>query len=224
MRQDTSCGFHIHTSTRTGRFALDQMQRMAKAVVFWEPATMRCAPWSRHDSVSGFCKSNIKRPAPVAADLEELGPLRGLVEAFEKIDHMNAEEIVDSSVIRDTITAVMRKFPSTHILSCLSCPILLQYQLPWNTETKNIWKYGAYSCWRWVGLGDLGYHRHWDCELQRRQKSKFRVSRPKLQSSVFLLCFQAFMFYIHALYSSCVSIVGTHHLYSSCIYRIYFSY
>ena len=95
LRRDTSCGFHIHTSTATGSYSQDQLRMMAKAVIFWENATARYAPASRQDRVLDFCKSNIKFPVPVANTLSRHGPLRGLQYAFDYIDNVGIDGIVD---------------------------------------------------------------------------------------------------------------------------------
>ena len=95
LRRDTSCGFHIHTSTATGNYSLAQIRMMAKAIIFWEPATARCAPDSRQDRILGFCKSNIKYPVPVASYLSGPGPLRGLQYAYDYIDTLGIDAIVD---------------------------------------------------------------------------------------------------------------------------------
>ena len=93
LRRDSTCGFHIHISSVTRNWTLDQLRSIAKAIVFWEPATARCAPLSRQDHFQDFCQSNIKPQVPVA-DCWSLGPLRGLLEAFDFIDSADADAIV----------------------------------------------------------------------------------------------------------------------------------
>lgn len=66
---------------------------MAEAVVFWEPATKRCAPPSRHDSIQDFCKSNIAEDVPVHQEFRTHGPLRGLARGYDYIDHAGRDQI-----------------------------------------------------------------------------------------------------------------------------------
>ena len=66
---------------------------MAKAVVFWEPSTAKCAPLSRQDEVQDFCKSNIAGTM-VGQVLENYGLVQGLQLAFEHIDRAGVNEIV----------------------------------------------------------------------------------------------------------------------------------
>jgi Putative amidoligase enzyme len=94
FRRDTCCGFYVHISFASGSYSLAQLRSMAKAVVFWEPATSRCAPLSRQDRVQDFCKSNVKKPVPVAVELDKYGPLRGLYHAYNYIDSANRDDIV----------------------------------------------------------------------------------------------------------------------------------
>ena len=74
---------------------------MALAVVFWAPATMRRAPWSRHDAVSGFCSSNVKMATPVAPHIVHRGSLGALLEICNKIDKAGVQEIVAGSQSKD---------------------------------------------------------------------------------------------------------------------------
>ncbi|KAI4187347.1 MAG: hypothetical protein LQ346_005511 [Caloplaca aetnensis] len=67
---------------------------MAKAVVFWEPATKRCTPSSRHDRFLDFCKSNIAYGVDVNEALREAGPLRGLARAYDYIDHADRGAVI----------------------------------------------------------------------------------------------------------------------------------
>ncbi|KEF55807.1 uncharacterized protein A1O9_08558 [Exophiala aquamarina CBS 119918] len=94
FRKDASCGFHVHISMSTGSYSDVQLRAMAKAVTFWEPATARCAPPSRQDDIQGFCKSNIVNTS-AAKPLARYGPLRGLVYAFDYIDHSSRESIIE---------------------------------------------------------------------------------------------------------------------------------
>ncbi|KAF2637555.1 hypothetical protein P280DRAFT_482984 [Massarina eburnea CBS 473.64] len=94
LRRDTSCGMHIHISPQQGKFDIDQLRRIAKAVVLWERDTARCAPPSRDDHAQDFCLSNVKGRVPVADDLWTHGPLRGIRHAFRHIDHASRNEIV----------------------------------------------------------------------------------------------------------------------------------
>ncbi|KAL8824674.1 MAG: hypothetical protein Q9191_004891 [Dirinaria sp. TL-2023a] len=94
LRRDTTCGLHIHISSATQNWTLDQLRSMAKAIVFWEPATARCAPLSRQDRFQDFCQSNIKAEVPVASCWTR-GPLRGLLQAFDFIDNADSDAIVD---------------------------------------------------------------------------------------------------------------------------------
>ncbi|KIW39797.1 uncharacterized protein PV06_08381 [Exophiala oligosperma] len=77
----------------TGQYSDGQLRAMAKAVTFWEPATARCAPRSRQDNIQGFCKSNIAN-TNAAKPLTRYGPLRGLIYAFDYIDHASRESII----------------------------------------------------------------------------------------------------------------------------------
>ncbi|KAL9036712.1 MAG: hypothetical protein Q9180_004139 [Flavoplaca navasiana] len=95
LRRDTTCGFHVHISTRRGNYTLEELRMMAKAVVFWEPATKRMTPWSRHDECLDFCKSNILADVPVNDVLRTDGPLRGLVTAYSNIDRCDRDAIID---------------------------------------------------------------------------------------------------------------------------------
>ena len=95
LRRDTTCGFHVHISTRRGNYTLEELRMMAKAVVFWEPATKRMTPWSRHDECLDFCKSNILADVPVNDVLRTDGPLRGLVTAYGNIDRCDRDAIID---------------------------------------------------------------------------------------------------------------------------------
>ncbi|KAL8713432.1 MAG: hypothetical protein Q9225_006786 [Loekoesia sp. 1 TL-2023] len=95
LRRDTSCGFHIHISSVRGSYSLDQLRMMAKAVIFWEPATKRCTPTSRHDRFLDYCKSNIAHGVPVVEALRGSGPLRGLVQAYDYIDNASRDAIID---------------------------------------------------------------------------------------------------------------------------------
>ena len=67
---------------------------MAKAVVFWEPSTAKCAPLSRQDEVQTFCKSNIAG-TKVGQVLENYGLVQGLQLAFDHIDRVGVDEIVN---------------------------------------------------------------------------------------------------------------------------------
>ncbi|KAI4189688.1 MAG: hypothetical protein L6R41_001297 [Letrouitia leprolyta] len=95
LRRDTSCGFHIHISTVSGGYSLEQLRMMAKAIIFWEPATKRCTPPSRHDRFVDFCKSNIAYDVPVAETFRQAGPFRGLAQAYNHIDNAGRDNIVD---------------------------------------------------------------------------------------------------------------------------------
>ena len=86
LRPDSSCGFHVHISTATGSYNLEQLRKMAKAVIFWEPATAMCAPFSRQDNVLDFCKSNVRLPVQVGRDILLSGRIEGLQNAFDFID------------------------------------------------------------------------------------------------------------------------------------------
>ena len=78
---------------------------MAKAVIFWEPATARCAPRSRQDRVLDFCKSNIKPPTRAGFDLRRSGPLRGLRLAFDYVDSVDRDTIIVDYVCPDKFRA-----------------------------------------------------------------------------------------------------------------------
>ena len=93
LRRDTSCGFHIHTSTATRKYNLEQLRKMAKAVVFWGPATAKCAPPSRQDRMVDFCQSNT-RSTEVAASLLSQGRIQGLRESFDFIDSSDMDTII----------------------------------------------------------------------------------------------------------------------------------
>ena len=82
-------------SLSSGSYSDSQLRAIAKAVTFWEPATARCAPPSRQDTVQGFCKTNIGMDTRVSAPLTRYGPLRGLGYAFDYIDHAARESIVE---------------------------------------------------------------------------------------------------------------------------------
>ncbi|OTA62030.1 hypothetical protein K449DRAFT_434368 [Hypoxylon sp. EC38] len=69
FRKDTSCGFH-------------------------EPATARCAPLSRQDRATEFCRSNLRSPR-LQAEIKDKGPLMGIDAIFKKIDSSDREEIID---------------------------------------------------------------------------------------------------------------------------------
>lgn len=99
-RRDSSCVFHIHISTATKSWPLDQLRWIAKAIVFWEPATARCAPLSRQDHVQDFCKSNIRTMVPVA-DCWELGPLRGFLQACNDIDQATTSDAIVEYICPD---------------------------------------------------------------------------------------------------------------------------
>ena len=73
---------------------------MAKAVVFWEPATAMCAPFSRQDNILDFCKSNVRLPVQVGSDILHSGRIEGLQNAFEFIDNAS-----DTNTIVDFICA-----------------------------------------------------------------------------------------------------------------------
>lgn len=105
FRRDTSCGFHVHISPATASYTLAQLRQMAKAVVFWEPATARCAPPSRQDCILGMCKSNVKLPVPVAFDLQQYGPWRGLQNAFDHIDNAATRDEIVHYVCTDKYRA-----------------------------------------------------------------------------------------------------------------------
>lgn len=93
-RQDSTCGFHVHISFNNGEYSLAQLRNIAKAIVFWEPATARCAPLSRRDAATSFCKSNIK--APLIADiLRQHGPLAGLSRVYERIEELPRDEVIE---------------------------------------------------------------------------------------------------------------------------------
>jgi len=90
-----SCGFHIHVSLASGSYTLDQLRRVAKAVVFWGSCTARCAPPSRQDFVQDFCKSNVVHSdVPVNRDFVKYGPLRFLKYVFDKIDKADRDEVI----------------------------------------------------------------------------------------------------------------------------------
>ncbi|KAL8834341.1 MAG: hypothetical protein Q9170_003796 [Blastenia crenularia] len=89
LRQGISCGLHIHISTVTGSYSMNQLRAMAKAIIVWEPATKRCTPPSRHDRFQLYCKSNVAHGVPVAEDLN-----RGLAYAFDKIDDYTRDDII----------------------------------------------------------------------------------------------------------------------------------
>ena len=67
---------------------------MAKAVIYWEPATRRRAPPSRHDQVQPFCKTNISDGVMCWKPLERYGPLRGLMYAFDFLDRSTEQDTV----------------------------------------------------------------------------------------------------------------------------------
>ena len=93
LRRDTSCGFHIHTSTASGRFDLGQLRKMAKAVVFWGPATAKCAPPTRQDRMVDFCRSNCDS-TDLGTSLLSRGRIHGLRESFEYIDSSDVDAII----------------------------------------------------------------------------------------------------------------------------------
>lgn len=95
LRQDTSCGYHIHISTMSGGYSLDQLRMVAKAIIFWEPATKRCTPLSRHDRFVDFCKSNIAHDVPVVETFRQAGPFGGLSPAYGYIDNAGRDSIVE---------------------------------------------------------------------------------------------------------------------------------
>lgn len=88
-RRDTSCGFHIHIFTSTGMYSLPKLRLMAKAVIYREPATARCAPPSRSDFYSDFCRTNLQGEAK--SPPHKLGPLRGLRSTFDIIESSTRE-------------------------------------------------------------------------------------------------------------------------------------
>lgn len=94
-RRDTSCGFHIHISSLTRSFNLEQIRQIAKAIVFWEPATAECAPPSRQDRVLSFCQSNINKSVPVSLPLNTHSTWRGHQVAFDYIDNAARDDIID---------------------------------------------------------------------------------------------------------------------------------
>ena len=95
LRRDTSCGMHVHVSPAQGRFDLDELRCIAKAVVLWERDTAGCAPPSRSDGVQNFCLSNVSGSVPVARELKTHGPVRGIRHAFSHINHASRNDIVD---------------------------------------------------------------------------------------------------------------------------------
>lgn len=86
---------HVHVSAAQGRFDIDQMRRIAKAVVLWERDTARCAPPSRDDRVQNFCLSNVRGSVPAARSIQSHGPVRGLKRAFGHIDRASRNDIVE---------------------------------------------------------------------------------------------------------------------------------
>jgi hypothetical protein len=96
FRADISCGTHVHISLSSGAYCDSQVRSMAKAVIYWEPATRRCAPASRHDQVQSFCKSNLSREVMCSRALERYGPLRGLWYAFDYIERAARDSVVNS--------------------------------------------------------------------------------------------------------------------------------
>ncbi|KAL8663546.1 MAG: hypothetical protein Q9202_003734 [Teloschistes flavicans] len=87
-RRDATCGFHVHISPVTQKYSDDQIRQLAKAIIFWGPATAQCAPPSRQDDVQSFCKSN------VSASVTMEDSLLGRGEAFNFIDNTYRDDIV----------------------------------------------------------------------------------------------------------------------------------
>lgn len=94
-RRDHSCGFHVHISPVTQSYNVEQIRQLAKAIIFWERATAECAPPSRQDEVLGFCKSNLLVPVPIATSLDTHSFWRGHQAAFEYIDKVGKDEVID---------------------------------------------------------------------------------------------------------------------------------
>ncbi|KAL8730745.1 MAG: hypothetical protein Q9181_004551 [Wetmoreana brouardii] len=86
--RDTTCGFHVHISPVTKSYSDDQIRQLAKAIVFWGPATAECAPPSRQDNVQDFCKSNFDADDPTT------GSLRGHGDVFQYIDNASRDEVI----------------------------------------------------------------------------------------------------------------------------------
>ena len=95
FRRDTSCGFHVHISSSTRSYNLEQIRQIAKGIVFWEPATAECAPPSRQDRVLSFCQSNTSKSVPVALPLDTHSTWRGHQAAFNYIDNSARDNIID---------------------------------------------------------------------------------------------------------------------------------
>ena len=93
LRQDTSCGLHVHISMLLGKYDLPQLRKLAKAVIYWDSAVIMCAPPSRSARVSSFCGDNLQS-SDAWDDYMGQGPLRGLKAAFEHIDTMDRDSIV----------------------------------------------------------------------------------------------------------------------------------
>lgn len=94
VRLDTTCSTHIHLCWAHGSHTVEELRSLAKAVVFWEPATAHCAPPSRQDRATAFCCSNLKPPV-LAAIFRQHGPIRGLPVAFKAFDDADRDEVIN---------------------------------------------------------------------------------------------------------------------------------
>lgn len=91
IRCEFSCGFHVHISSATETWSLAQLRQMAKAVLFWEPRTARCAPPSRQDQVLGMCKSNVDNAVPAGVYLRS----KGFQAVCDHIENLGRDEIIN---------------------------------------------------------------------------------------------------------------------------------
>jgi Putative amidoligase enzyme len=145
FRRDTSCDFHVHVSTSSSGYSIDQLRLMAKAVCFWEPAATRCAPPSRQDRINQFCSSNIKG-CMVYDRLRQDGPLRGLYEAYRIIDSFSTRDEIVDFICEDKYRAWNSYRARRANLEALSFGARLVLHLPRRPNTGSLSSYLSWRC------------------------------------------------------------------------------
>lgn len=84
----------------TKSYTLVQLRQVAKAVILCERITAGCAPFSRQDAATDFCRSNVDNfggntpLGSVAGLMKTEGPWVGQKRAFSTIDQCPRDEMI----------------------------------------------------------------------------------------------------------------------------------
>ncbi|KAI9764376.1 MAG: hypothetical protein M1840_008514 [Geoglossum simile] len=94
IRSDDSCGTHVHTSLR-GRYTLDELKRIAKATVYYEPAITSVMPNER--KVSLWSRSNMSESTQLRQAYDN-AQIHGYGYLFDWIDSFEDEEALSNAI------------------------------------------------------------------------------------------------------------------------------